>query len=306
MWFGLYLPQLRMSWERILERARAAETAGFDSLWLMDHLAAPMAPEVDTFEGWTVASAIAAKTARIRIGHLVLCDPFRHPAVLAKMVATLDVISGGRFDLGIGWGSVPDELERYGIGAAPPRERAGRLRETLEILALMCAGEPFDYAGTYYTLRNANGRPIPTQARVPIHIGGGGPELTMPLVAEFADWWNCPGYALERIDELRPRAGSARISVQHPIGLARRAAERSEVRDSAERRFGNWGGVITGTADEVADALIAEARQGVEGFVLQFSDFGTPETIGHFMTDVAPKVRSAREPIERPLRSGEA
>ena len=96
-----------MSFERIVERTLAAEAAGFDSVWLMDHLAAPMAPEVDTLEGWTVASALAARTSTIRIGHLVLCDPFRHPALLAKMAASLDVISDGRLELGLGWGSVP-------------------------------------------------------------------------------------------------------------------------------------------------------------------------------------------------------
>ena len=87
----------------------------------MDHFAAPMAPEVDTFEGWTVATALAARTSTIRIGHLVLCDPFRHPVLLAKMAATFDVISGGRLELGIGWGSVPDELRHVRL-----RTRTGR------------------------------------------------------------------------------------------------------------------------------------------------------------------------------------
>jgi alkanesulfonate monooxygenase SsuD/methylene tetrahydromethanopterin reductase-like flavin-dependent oxidoreductase (luciferase family) len=281
-----------MSWQRMLERTLVAEAAGFDSVWLMDHLAAPMAPEIDTYEGWTVASALAARTSSIRIGHLVLCDPFRHPAVLAKMVATLDVISNGRLELGIGWGSVPDELERYGIGVAPPRDRARRLRETLEILRFMCEGEPFDYEGEFTTLRGAIGRPVPVQARVPIHIGGGGPQLTMPLVAEFADWWNCPGYALTRLDALRPLVGSARVSAQHPIGLAPDAASRDDVITTTQRRFGSWGGVIAGTADEVARALAEEVQRGVEGFVMQFSDFGSPATIEHFMRDVAPQVRA--------------
>ena len=158
-WFGIYLPQLRMSFDRILERTLAAEAAGFDSVWLMDHFTAPAAPEVDTFEGWTVATALAARTSTIRIGHLVLCDPFRHPALLAKMAATLDVISGGRLELGIGWGSVPAELETYGFGPEPPAVRAAKLRETLEILELMFGGEPFDYDGAHYQLRRAIGRP---------------------------------------------------------------------------------------------------------------------------------------------------
>src|SRR5215218_1387307 len=115
VWFGLFLPQLRMSFDTILERTLAAEAAGFDSVWLMDHLAAPAATEHDTFEGWTLAAALAVRTQRVRIGHMVTCDPFRHPALLAKMAATVDALSGGRLELGIGWGSVGAELERFGI-----------------------------------------------------------------------------------------------------------------------------------------------------------------------------------------------
>jgi alkanesulfonate monooxygenase SsuD/methylene tetrahydromethanopterin reductase-like flavin-dependent oxidoreductase (luciferase family) len=290
-WFGLYLPQLRMSFDRILERTLAAEAAGFDSVWLMDHLAAPMTPEVDTFEAWTIATALAARTSTIRIGHLVLCDPFRHPVLLAKIAASVDVISNGRVELGIGWGSVPEELHAYGFGPEPAAIRAAKLRETLEIVELMFSGEAFDYAGEHFTLHDAMGRPVPIQDRVPVHIGGGGPKLTMPLVDRFADWWNCPGYALDRLDELRPLAGGARVSTQHPIGLATDSDDRDETIATANRRFGSWGGVIAGTADEVAAALAAEVDRGVEGFVCQFSDFGTPETIERFMRDVVPAIR---------------
>jgi alkanesulfonate monooxygenase SsuD/methylene tetrahydromethanopterin reductase-like flavin-dependent oxidoreductase (luciferase family) len=251
-----------------------------------------MAPDVDTFEGWTIASALAARTSRIRIGHLVLCDPFRHPALLAKMAATLDVISGGRLELGIGWGSVPTELITYGFGDDPPAVRATKLRETLEILDKMFAGEPFDYDGKHFTLRGAQGRPVPAQSRIPVHIGGGGALHTMPLVRDHADWWNCPGYALNRLDELRPLAGGARISAQHPIGLAAGAAEREEATATVQRRFGSWGGVVAGTAAEVADALALEIAGGVEGFVCQFGDFGKPGTIERFMSDVASRLRT--------------
>jgi alkanesulfonate monooxygenase SsuD/methylene tetrahydromethanopterin reductase-like flavin-dependent oxidoreductase (luciferase family) len=289
-WFGLYLPQVRMGFDRILERTLAAEAAGFDSVWLMDHFAAPMAPEVDTFEGWTVATALAARTSTIRIGHLVLCDPFRHPVLLAKTAASFDVISNGRLELGIGWGSVPDELRTFGFGPEPAATRASKLNETLEIVELMFSGEPFDFAGEHFTLRGATGRPTPAQSHVPVHIGGGGPKLTMPLVERFADWWNCPGYALDRLDELRARAGRARVSVQHPIGLAASAADRAETIATVHRRFGSWGGVVAGTAEEVADALSHEVERGVEGFVCQFSDFGTPETVERFMRDVVPAI----------------
>ncbi len=293
-WFGLFLPQLRMSFATILERTLAAEAAGFDSVWLMDHLVAPAAPEHDTFEGWTLAAALAVRTTTIRIGHLVTCDPFRHPAVLAKMAATVDVLSDGRLELGLGWGSVERELETFGIGAGPPSARAARMRETIEILDLMFAGEPFDHDGGVHQLHDAIGRPRPVQQpRPPLHIGGAGPRLTMPMVRDHADWWNCPTYAVDRLAELRPLAGDARVSVQHPIGLAAGAPDRDEVVALADRRFGSWGGLIAGTASEVADGLAAEASTGVEGFVVQLTDFGNPETVARFMTEVAPTVRGA-------------
>ncbi len=288
-WFGLFLPQLRMSFATILERTLAAEAAGFDSVWLMDHLAAPAADELDTFEGWTLAAALAARTTSIRIGHLVTCDPFRHPALLAKMAATVDSISDGRLELGLGWGSVPDELARFGIGGGSPGERAARLGESLEILDLMFSGERFDYAGDSFTLRGAIGRPVPVQQpRPPLHIGGAGPRLTMPLVRRHADWWNCPSYAIDRLDELLPLAGAARVSTQHPVALAGNAAERDEVVALGERRFGGWGGLVGGTPSEVVDALGREVTAGVEGFIVQLTDFGRPDTIGRFMQEVAP------------------
>lgn len=286
---ALYLPQLRMDVATILARAQAADAGGFHSVWFMDHLAAPMAPDFDAFEGWTIATAVAARTERIRIGHLVLCDAFRHPALLAKMAATLDHISGGRLELGIGWGSVPEELRRWGITSDGPAARAARLTETLEVLEALFTGEPVSYDGTYVTLDDVTARPVPVQRPLPVHIGGGGERLTMPLVRRFADWWNCPAYALDRLDTLRPLAGDrARISVQHPVGLAASSAERDDVVATTTKRFGSWGGVIAGTPDEVAAALAAEAAAGVELFICQLHDFGRPETIDLFAREVLP------------------
>jgi alkanesulfonate monooxygenase SsuD/methylene tetrahydromethanopterin reductase-like flavin-dependent oxidoreductase (luciferase family) len=293
VWFGVFLPQLRMSFDAILERTLAAESVGFDSVWLMDHLAAPAAPEWDTLEGWTLAAGLATRTNHVRVGHLVTCDPFRHPAVLAKMAATLDVLSNGRLELGLGWGSVDDELRTFGIDAGPAAERSARLRETLEILPLMFAGEPFDYAGRHYRLEGARGRPVPVQSRIPVHVGGAGAKLTMPLVRDFADWWNCPSYAADRLEALRPLAGNTRVSVQRPIGLAAAAKEREQVGEVATRRFGSWGGVVSGSPAEVAATLATDVELGARGFVLQFHDFGTPATFERFMREVAPAVRAA-------------
>lgn len=285
---GLYLPQLRMDFDTICTRVGVAEDAGFHSAWFMDHLAPPAARSLDCFEGWTLATAVAMRTSSIRIGHLVLDNEFRHPALLAKMAATLDVLSGGRLELGIGWGSVQAEHIDYGFGDLAPAPRASRLEESLDIITRLWSGEPVTFDGKWWTLNEAVSLPRPVAGRVPVHIGGAGERLTMPLVARYADWWNCPSYGFERFDALRPHAGAARVSMQHPIALAPSAAQRDEVIAVAERRFGSWGGLIAGTPDEVAAALRAEAERGVELFVCQFTDFGRPETIRLFAAEVLP------------------
>ena len=116
--FQLFLPQMRMSHEVIVERARTAEAAGFEGITFMDHLAPPMASDQDMWEAMHIAGWVLAHTTDLQVGHLVLCDAMRHPAVLARQVTSLDHASGGRFELVIGWGSVPDELEVFGIGSS--------------------------------------------------------------------------------------------------------------------------------------------------------------------------------------------
>ncbi|MFQ5513422.1 MAG: LLM class flavin-dependent oxidoreductase [Myxococcota bacterium] len=288
--FGVFLPQVRICFDALLERVLAAEALGFDSIWLIDHLATPGLPDSDCLEAWTVASVLAARTSRIRIGHLVLCDGFRHPALLAKMTATLDVLSGGRLELGLGWGSVVDELRAFGLRDEPAAVRAARLEETLEILRRLWLGERVSYEGPFHRLENAVARPRPLQQPIPIHIGGAGRHRTLPLVARLADWWNCPSYAAERLEELLPLVGDARISVQHPIALVSDPREREAIESTARRRFDAWGGLLVGEAEELAEALTREAALGVELFVLQMSDYGEPATLERFMRDVVPRI----------------
>jgi alkanesulfonate monooxygenase SsuD/methylene tetrahydromethanopterin reductase-like flavin-dependent oxidoreductase (luciferase family) len=213
--------------------------------------------------------------------------------VLAKEVVSLDHLSGGRFELGLGWGSVPGELERFGLQAEDARTRAARLGESLEVLSALFTGEEVDHDGDHYTLRGARQNPRPLAGRVPVVIGGGGPKLTMPLVARYADWWNCPSYAHRRLAELKPLAGTARVSTQHPVGLAAGPGEVEGVSEVARRRFGGWGGLITGTAEQVAAELAGLAASGVERFYLQFSDFAVPETLARFGAEVRPAVIEA-------------
>jgi alkanesulfonate monooxygenase SsuD/methylene tetrahydromethanopterin reductase-like flavin-dependent oxidoreductase (luciferase family) len=291
--FGVMLLPVAVPFARLDATARAADELGFDSLWLFDHLDTPHSdpgtPTFDVYEGWTTATWLAAHTEQIRIGHNVLCASFRHPALLAKMAATLDVASSGRAELGIGWGSMPDELRRFGFGEEPGPARSARLLETLEILELMFGGEPFDYRGRYYQVPDGIGRPRPLRGRIPIQIGGIGPKLTMPLVARFADWWNCPTSGLEFFDELRPLAGKARVALQVVVGRVPSAGARSAVELETQTRFGStWGSWVVGNPDQVGVELRSHLDRGIDQIIVQFHDYGSRKSLELFASEVMP------------------
>lgn len=281
--FQLFLPQMRMTHEAIVERALAAESAGFEGIAFMDHLAPPLALEHDMWEAMSIAGWVLAKTTTLKAGHLVLCDSFRHPSVLARQATSLDRASGGRFELGIGWGSVADEFTAFGIGATEPSYRVARLAESLEIITRLWSGEAFDYAGEHFTLTGAQQRPVPTSP-IPITIGGSG-KRTLGLVARYADWWNLPIYGLDRLEELRDQAGDVRVSMQTVVALIADESQRDEVTEVAKRRFrGSPMGrnLVVGNADELAAYYAGLASRGVERFYVWFTDFAPASTLTEF------------------------
>ena len=281
--FHLFLPQMRMTHEAIVERAQAAEAAGFEGIAFMDHLTPPLAADQDMWEAMSVAAWVLANTTTLTAGHLVLCDSLRHPAVLARQVTSLDHASGGRFELGIGWGSVPAELEVFGVGSTEAPVRVARLAETLAILRGLWSGEVVDHEGEHFTLVGAQQRPVPTR-RIPITIGGVG-RKTLSLVREHADWWNVPIHERHRIDELRDQAGDARVSVQSMVALVPDEASRAEVTELAERRFGRTGmgqNLVIGDVSEVADHVAGLEADGVERCYVWFADFAPVATLERF------------------------
>jgi alkanesulfonate monooxygenase SsuD/methylene tetrahydromethanopterin reductase-like flavin-dependent oxidoreductase (luciferase family) len=278
MEFWLYLPQMRMTLEQLVARARAAEQAGFRGIAGMDHLAPPGAEGSPMFEAMVTNAWLAARTDTLRVGSLVLCDGFRHPAVLAREVVTIDHASGGRFELGIGWGSVASEFETFGFGSAPPRDRVARLKESLEIMTALWRGETVDYAGEHFSLHGARLEPAPL-GRIPITIGGAG-RRTMELVASYADWWNVHVSILDRFDEMRPAAGDARCSLQLQVAFVGSGASRQEVDDLARRRF--WGNHVLGDPGELVDYFGGLTERGVERVYAWFTDFAPEETLVAF------------------------
>jgi alkanesulfonate monooxygenase SsuD/methylene tetrahydromethanopterin reductase-like flavin-dependent oxidoreductase (luciferase family) len=281
--FHLYLPQMRLAMDAMVEQARAAEAAGFTGMAGMDHLAPPLAEQHEMYEALTTNAWLLAHTERLVQGQLVLCDAFRHPAVLAREAVTLDHASGGRFELGIGWGSVVEEFTTYGVRPIPARERVGRLKETLEIVRALWTGETLDHQGEWFELVGARQVPTPL-TKIPIVIGGTGPK-TMELVAEHADWWNVPVHQLDRLDDMRERAGDARVSVQRMYTFSPAGADRAAVEEIARRRFG-YSNPVVGGSSEMLDHFHAMQERGVERFYVWFTDFAPPDTLEAFGAEV--------------------
>jgi alkanesulfonate monooxygenase SsuD/methylene tetrahydromethanopterin reductase-like flavin-dependent oxidoreductase (luciferase family) len=275
-WF-LFLPQVRLEIADVVARARAAEAAGFDGIALIDHLEPPGAVHQGIWEAMTLATWLAAHTERIRIGHLVLCDAFRQPAVLAKEAVTLATASGNRFELGLGWGSWPQEFDRFGLadGDDAPA-RVARLDRTLGLLR------------QYWGEADADGvvqEPRP-ERRIPLVLGGTG-KKTMELVRRYADWWNVPSHQLDRLPGLLPTVGEVGVSVQQMVGFVGRTADRDEVVATSNRRFGHLGsGLVCGDATELVEHFAGLSAQGVERFYVWFSDFATPDTLAEFAEHV--------------------
>ncbi|HUC37868.1 MAG TPA: LLM class flavin-dependent oxidoreductase [Acidimicrobiales bacterium] len=300
--FGIYLPQAAWRIEDFFGRAFECERLGYDSFWLFDHLYTPGQPTVPSYEGWTLASTLLARTTRLRVGHLVLCNNFRHPALVAKMVSTLDVVSGGRVELGIGSGSVEQEHLEAGFAWGTSRERGERLGEALEIITRML-GEPVTtFEGRHYAVHGLPNLPPPVQSpRPPIHVGGAGPTLTLPLVARYADVWNVPTYALGRIEELSRRLDAECERIDRDPATLRRSVEAvlamapadqlESALSLARRRYGAPGygledGGFTGTPVQVTDRVGELIEEGFSSFVLITHDRASTETLQLFAEEV--------------------
>ncbi len=197
------------AWERTVAVARQAERLGFESVWLFDHFhTVPRATDEITFESFTALSALAALTGRVRLGHIVICAGFRNPALVAKMISTMDVISGGRMELGIGAGWKRDEWLAYGYGFPDTPDRLAGLADALEVIGRMLApgrSVHATYDGRYARVEEAINVPKPLQQpRVPIMVGGNGPNVTWRLAARFADELNVDGLTPAELRDALP------------------------------------------------------------------------------------------------------
>jgi len=267
------------AWRRTTEVAQQADRLGFESIWLFDHFhTVPRPTDEITFESFTSLSALAALTSRVRIGHVVVCTAFRNPALTAKMISTMDTISGGRMDLGIGAGWKRDEWEAYGYGFPETRERLAMLADHLEVITRMLDGDKHQHAtweGRYARVRDARNVPKPVQRHLPIMVGGNGRNVTWRLAAKHADELNVDGMSPDEVAEALPLIRSRceeigrdpatlRVSVHVWGEDFSSAGSRRVDRLAAYRELGvsRVIGLLkaSATSDEALESLVADAR----------------------------------------------
>jgi F420-dependent oxidoreductase-like protein len=265
------------AWSRTVEVARQAERLGFESLWVFDHFhTVPDPTDELTFESFSTLAALAALTERVRLGHLVICTGYRNPALTAKMMGTLDVISGGRMELGIGAGWKEDEWLGYGYGFPDTRSRLAMLADHLEVITRMLGPGRATFSGTYASVREAINEPRGLQRpRVPVMVGGNGPNVTWRLAAKHADElnldWLSPddvraalGVIAARCEEIGRDPASLRVSLNIGRDTFKVAGSSRVDLLAAYRELGivRVMGLIqaTATSDEVLESLAADVR----------------------------------------------
>ncbi|MEW6058809.1 MAG: LLM class flavin-dependent oxidoreductase [Actinomycetota bacterium] len=335
MRFGLSLPHYdfslpggeAISFSQLAEYAQMAERLGFDSVWISDHFFYSLArygaagDELHgSLEPMTALAGLAPLTERVRLGTLVLCAPFRHPAILAKSATALDLLSGGRLDLGIGAGWYEDEFVAFGYDFSTVGNRFRFLEEAVEVLDRLLPGGPVSLKGEHVELREAFNRPVPAQRpRPPIWIGAKGGDRALRLAARHADGWNTvwrwtpETYAkrVKRAREICEQEGRDPVTLRLSLGLYTIVGE-----DAGDlvARFGAMqrslpegvldretldefaADTLTGTPAQVLDRLGRFAELGVEEVIVAPAalPFAVPDPsiLGILGTEVFPAARS--------------
>jgi F420-dependent oxidoreductase-like protein len=315
--FGVFLPfyafefgekNTSPSFNRVRDVVLECERLGYHSVWLDDHLMFGKRP---ILECWTTLATLSSLTTRIRLGTMVLCSSFRNPALLAKMAATLDVISGGRLEFGIGAGVQKEEHIAYGLPFPEAKIRIERMKETVEIIKKMWTEEKTSYEGKHYEINEAICEPKPVQKpHPPITIGGGGEKLTLKVTAQYADRYDF-GYLpslelykhkLEVLENYCRAVGRNPQEIEKscwPGGQVLIARDQKELGEKLLQRkpkrvtIGDFEKLnLVGTPDDCLKKLQPYADLGVTHFMLFFGDLPSLDGLRLFAASVMKKMQS--------------
>lgn len=306
--FGVIVPQgWRMdlvgisdpaeAYETMTRVAQEADALGYHSIWLYDHFhTVPTPTQEITFECWTSTAALARDTRRVRLGQMVTCNSYRNPALLAKIASTVDALSHGRLDFGIGAGWYEEEYVAYGYPYPGTHERLGRLHEAVEIILSMWTQEEANFEGTYYQVRGAINQPKGVQKpRIPLLIGGGGEKVTLRLVAQYADACNVGGdiptikhklavlkqhcEQLGRDYERIKRTALIDFCVIAETEAGVLAKLTPQERDNVEELRQTW---LIGTPEQIRERLAEYEEAGIQELIVRFVDAAKLESVRLF------------------------
>ena len=306
--FGIQTGQQDVTYQEVLAIWKEAEALGFDSAWNFDHLT-PIRGDTDgpCLEGWTLLAALATQTSRIRIGTLVNGNTYRNPALIAKMATTVDQISGGRFDLGMGAAWFEFEHTAYGFPFYTAKERADRLGEALQVITKLWTEDHPSFGGQFYSLKDAPFAPKNVQQpHPPIVVGGKGKKWIMPLVARYANAWNVPiGVSPKGIENRREiiRAECARVGrspcdievqaflvlfsitdVPFAGGIIRMGARVIEDKRVAQS-------ILVGSASQITEHIKTYVDAGATHIIMNIQPPYDPELLRRFAREVMPNFR---------------
>jgi F420-dependent oxidoreductase-like protein len=307
-----------IGWDRWLALAQRCDALGFEALFRSDHYRSTVADrERDCLDAWATLAALAAATERIRLGTLVSPATFRHPSELAKVVTTVDHVSNGRVELGLGAGWFEAEHRAFGFPFADTRERMGAFAEQIEIIHRQWSGERFDFHGQHYTLTGCEPLPRPVQRpHPPIVVGGSGGRGTVDAAVRFADEYNTPYLSPEDCATCRGKlvAGCERwdrdpasltFSLMTGFVIGSDAAD-VRARGAGVMHWENGGDDvdgflashrhdwIVGTVERAAERIEEYAAAGVERLYLQHLDHENDDTLDLIANELAPQVTNAR------------
>ncbi|MFO1536312.1 MAG: LLM class F420-dependent oxidoreductase [Actinomycetota bacterium] len=319
--FGVFAPQgwktelvgiegAAAKWAKCREVALLAEALGYDSVWVYDHFHnVPVPAHEAVFECWTVMAALAEATTTIRLGQMVSCTSYRSPALTAKIAASIDVISGGRLEWGVGAGWYEGEYRAYGYDFPAAKDRIAMLREAVEIVTAMWREPDTTYTGTHYRVEGAQCDPKPLQQpRPPVWIGGGGEQLTLRVVARLADKANFGGKphefahkrdVLHRHCEAVGRdpgeielTWSPEVFVRESEAEIARLVAAGEAGSKFGEPFESWSaGNLVGTPEQVVERIRTYVDLGCTYFVPWCSDYPDDTTLRLFAEQVMPHAR---------------
>ena len=299
--FGIHSGQQHATYDEYLAIWRFAEEAGLDWASVFDHfLPIQSDPTGPCFEGLTLLAAMAAQTSRLQCGIIVTGVTYRHPAVLANMAATIDHVSGGRMNLGVGAAWYEDEHDQYGIPFPRIGVRMDMLEDTCKILRALWTQERATVEGRHFSVRDALCEPKPLQDPMPLLVGGSGEKRTLRIVAEHATGWNTFfGDVAEYRHKLDVLERHCADVGRDPSEIRKQVVIRAVLDDSEAAARGRVApgtptdGMIIGTPEQCAERLLGHRELGVTDFLVLARPPMDKETITRFAQEVGPALRAA-------------